>query len=81
MPKDYSHYLNEFDYAVDRDTGEVITNNFDKVRKSLDFTHIATDQEILVTQDHNKDDDEESRKHFDWYIRYQDFVLISLTDF
>ena len=65
MPKDYSQYLNEFDYAVDRDTGEVITNNFDKVRKSLDFTHIATDQEILVTQDHNKDDDEESRKHFD----------------
>ena len=35
LPKDYSKYLNEFDYTVDRNTGAVYTNNYDSVQKSI----------------------------------------------
>jgi len=35
LPKDYSKYLNEFDYSVVRDTGAVYTNNDDSVQKTL----------------------------------------------
>ena len=42
LPTEYSQYLNEFDYAVDRDTGEVITNNYDSVKKSISSVYTTS---------------------------------------